>query len=110
MMRALASSIQLDLNHMDTADHEWTTKEKSVHGDCYVQYTYENNENVEYAVVTKGVDHLSNCVNRRYRFFTNTNGHTCNADPTLEHKYLRFLQKPEHAKDYASAMLQVTTQ
>ena len=109
MMRAMASSIQLDLKQMDSADREWTTKEKSVHGDCYVQYTYENNDNVEYAIVTKGVDHLSHCVNRRYRFFTNVNGHTCNADPTLEHKFLKFLQKPEHAQDYASAMLQAYT-
>ena len=110
MMRALASAIQLDLAHLDTTrEREWTTKEQSIHGDCFVQYTYENNENAEYAVVTKGVDHLSHCVNRRYRFFTNVGGHTCNADPTMEHKFLKFLSKPEHAQDYASAMLQSYT-
>jgi hypothetical protein len=113
MMRALASSIQLDLERMNSADREWTTKEKSIHGDCYLQYTYENNENVEYAVVTKGVDHLSHCVNRRYRYFSNINGHTCNADPTLENKFLKKIFKdidqPQDAKNYASGMLQVYT-
>jgi len=113
MMRAFASSIQLDLNYMDSAEREWTTKEKSIHGECYLQYTYENNENVDYAIVTKGVDHLSHCVNRRYRYYTNMNGHSCNADPEMEHKYLKkifkHIDEPMEAKNYASGMIQVYT-
>ena len=46
-------------------------------------------------------------VYRRYRFFNNLNGVTCNADPTMEHKFMNVLSEPEHSSDYASAMLQV---
>jgi len=108
MMRAFASSIQIDLQKLQT-DLQFTTKEKSIHGDCFVQYTYEKNEFADYHVVTKGVSHLKDCVNRRYRFFNNLNGYTCNADPTMEHKFLNVLQHPDHAQDYATAMLQSYT-
>jgi len=108
MMRAFASTLQLDLDHLST-ESQFTAREKNLQGDCFVQYTLEQNHNVDYKVVTKAVSHLKDCVNRRYRLFQNMEGVTCNADPTMERKFMKVLREPEHSSDYASAMLQAYT-
>lgn len=90
-------------------ERQFTTKEKNLHGDCFVQYTYEHNDAVDYQVVTKNVVHLKDCVNRRYRQFNNLMGRTCNADPSMEKKFMQVLQNPDHAEDYASVMTQSYT-
>jgi len=105
MFRAFVSSIQLDLQKLET-EQEFTTKEKNIHGDCSVEYTYEKNENTNHRIVTKSLSHLKDCVNRRYRLFSNLNGYTCNAvDPSsVEHELGRM-----SAQDHAAAMRQTYT-
>lgn len=99
----------MDLEKIDT-EHHFTTKEKNLHGDCFVRYTYEDNEEfADFKVIHKSVAHLKDCVNRRYRHHDNLNGKACNADPKMEEKFRKVLQNPENAQDYASAMIQSYT-
>ena len=107
-MRAFASSLQMDLEKVET-ERQFVTKEKNLHGDCYVQYAFIENDNTDYRYLKKSVSHLKDCVNRRYKYFNSLNGYSCNADTNMDRDLTNILEKPETAADFATYMLQSYT-
>jgi len=77
LMRGFASSFQIDMENVESEERAWYSRENTVHGECDVQYTFENSPMSDYHVVTKAVSHISDCINRSYKMFNNFYGKTC---------------------------------
>ena len=76
MMRALASILQMDVTGRDEA--VWTRLERSIHGDCEVEYAKVKGNRNDILEVTKSMSQLRDCRIRNMRMFDNSDAQTCN--------------------------------
>jgi len=106
LMRGFASSFQIDMENIESGERAWYSAESTVHGDCNVQYTYENSPNSEYHVVTKAVSHISDCINRSYKMFNSFYGKTCRNKRVFTPRMFSKLESEETMVDYISKLNQ----
>ena len=93
MMRALASILQVDTSVQEM--EMWTRKEvrrgshyyplcnchflqRSIHGECAVEYAFLKGDEAEVMEVSKTVSHLKDCVKRNFKVFDNSDAYSCN--------------------------------
>ena len=76
MMRALASVLQMDVTERD--QDMWTRLERSIHGDCDVEYALLRGNRKDILEVTKSMSQLRDCRIRNMSMFDNSDAQTCN--------------------------------
>merc|ERR1711892_729353 len=102
LMRGFASSFQIDMENVESGERAWYSHESTIHGDCNVQYTFENSPNSDYHVVTKAVSHVSDCINRSYKMFNSFYGKTCKNEQEFTPREMRKLESEENMLDFIS--------
>jgi len=106
LMRGFASSFQIDMENVESGERAWYSTENTVHGECNVQYTFENSPNSDYHVVTKAVSHLSDCSSRSYKMFNSFYGRNCKNKQAFQPRMFNKLESEENMVDYLSKLNQ----
>merc|ERR1719435_105413 len=97
MMRALASILQFDTTGHDM--ETWVKKERSIHGDCNMLYTFTRGDH-EQKEISKTVSHFKDCVKRNFKLFDNSGAQSCAAEgPVMnDNEHTHEKQEEVHAE------------